>query len=73
MLKKLEGNEKGEEIQKKIYEIGKQLDFENLRDWFVAFYEVILGQREGPRLGSFIKLYGISKTIKLIEEKIEII
>ena len=71
VLKKLKGNEKSEEIQKKIYEIGKSLDFESLRDWFLAFYEVILGQKEGPRLGSFINLYGISKTIKLIEKKIE--
>ena len=37
------------------------LKFENLRDWFSAFYQVVLGQDQGPRLGSFIKFYGIEK------------
>ena len=46
------------------------LNFENLKDWFSAFYQVILGQDQGPRLGSFIKLYGIQKTIKLLKDKI---
>ena len=46
------------------------LQYENLKDWFSAFYQVILGQNQGPRLGSFIKFYGIKKTITLLEEKI---
>ena len=33
------------------------------------FYEVILGQKQGPRLGSFIKFYGITKTVELLESK----
>ena len=47
------------------------LEFENLRDWFSGFYEVILGQKQGPRLGSFIKFYGINKTIELLQNKIK--
>ena len=47
------------------------LGFENLKDWFSAFYEVILGQKQGPRLGSFIKFYGITKTVELLESKVE--
>ena len=35
-----------------------------------SFYEVILGQKEGPRLGSFIKFYSIKKTIELMESKL---
>ena len=46
------------------------LKFENLRDWFSAFYQVVLGQNQGPRLGSFIKFYGIEKTINLLEERL---
>ena len=42
--------------KQKIYDIGMSLGFENLKDWFSAFYEVILGQKQGPRLGSFIKV-----------------
>ena len=48
----------GEEIQTEIYEVGKRHAFENLRDWFRALYEVLLGQSQGPRMGSFIALYG---------------
>jgi lysyl-tRNA synthetase class 1 len=54
-------------IQTEIYEIGKLHKFENLRDFFKLIYQVLLGQEQGPRLGSFIKLYGIEKTIKLID------
>ena len=56
-----------EMIQTEIYEIGKKHNFENLRDFFKLIYQVLLGQEQGPRLGSFIKLYGIEKTIKLID------
>ena len=55
-----------EEIQTQIYEIGKKYNFKNLRDFFKLIYQVLLGQEQGPRLGSFIKLYGIEKTILLI-------
>ncbi len=35
-------------------------------DWFQAIYEVLLGQERGPRLGTFIALYGIAETRALI-------
>jgi lysyl-tRNA synthetase class 1 len=51
-----------------VYEIGKDesYGFENLRDWFKALYEILLGSPQGPRMGSFIALYGIDNTRKLI-------
>ena len=49
----------------------KKKKFENLKDWFSAFYQVVLGQDQGPRLGSFIKFYGINETIKLLESKLK--
>ena len=58
VLKTSSIDDEPEEIQTKIYEIGMSLKFENLKDWFSAFYQVILGQ-DHPRLGSFIKFYGI--------------
>ena len=70
ILKNSSANDEAEEIQTKIYEIGMSLEFKNLKDWFSAFYQVILGQDQGPRLGSFIKFYGIEKTIILLKEKI---
>ena len=59
-----------EEIQTLLYEVGKRHKFSNLNDFFKLVYQVLLGQEQGPRLGSFIKLYGIQETIKIIEEKI---
>lgn len=57
-------------IQTQVFEIGKKYDFENLRDWFKALYEVLLGQETGPRFGSFVAVFGIEKTIELIVEKV---
>jgi len=57
-----------EAIQNIVYEIGKTGGFENLRDWFKALYETLLGSSQGPRMGSFIALYGIDNTRKLIAE-----
>ena len=34
--------------------------------WFGAIYEVLLGEEKGPRFGSFIELYGVENTRKLI-------
>lgn len=57
-----------EAIQNEVYEVGKAAGFENLRDWFKALYETLLGSSQGPRMGSFIALYGIENTRKLIAE-----
>ena len=55
-----------EDIQSEIYEVGKRHDFANLRDWFAALYEVLFGQAQGPRMGSFVALYGIANFRDLI-------
>jgi lysyl-tRNA synthetase, class I len=59
-----------EDLQTIVYEIGKveEFGFENLRDWFRALYETLLGSEQGPRMGSFIALYGIAPSRKLIAE-----
>jgi lysyl-tRNA synthetase class 1 len=59
-----------EDLQTIVYEIGKQPEygFETLRDWFKALYETLLGSEQGPRMGSFIALYGIAPTRQLIAE-----
>ena len=56
-----------EEIQSVVFAAGTDANYENLRDWFRCLYQVLLGQDEGPRMGSFIKLYGINETCDLIE------
>ena len=62
-----------EDLQTQVYEIGKseEFDFDNLRDWFRALYETLLGSAQGPRMGSFIALYGIDNTRKLIAQALQ--
>ncbi|AKM11732.1 lysine--tRNA ligase [Croceicoccus naphthovorans] len=57
-----------EDLQTAVYEIGKREEFEfaSLRDWFRALYETLLGSSQGPRMGSFIALYGVKNTRRLI-------
>ena len=70
-LIKLDKNLKPEEIQSHIYEVGKRHKFNNLKDFFQLIYQVLLGQEQGPRLGSFIALYGIERTVNLINKALE--
>jgi lysyl-tRNA synthetase class 1 len=60
-----------EAIQSEVYEVGKSAGFENLRDWFKALYETLLGTSQGPRMGSFIALYGIDNSRKLIAQALD--
>jgi len=59
-----------EGLQTMVYEIGKreEFGFASLRDWFQALYRTLLGSEQGPRMGSFIALYGIANTRRLIAE-----
>jgi lysyl-tRNA synthetase class 1 len=57
-----------EEIQHMVFEVGKAARFDNLRDWFKTLYETLLGTSQGPRMGSFIALYGIDESRRLIAE-----
>lgn len=63
-----------EDLQTKVYEIGKdeQYGFGNLRDWFKALYETLLGSSQGPRMGSFIVLYGVNNTRALIADALRL-
>ena len=65
-LLKMAENATAEEIQSCVYEVGKRQDFDSLRRWFQILYEILLGQEQGPRMGSFIRLYGIGETTLLI-------
>ncbi len=67
VLAALDGGADGEAIQFQVYEVGKRHGFASLRDWFKALYEVLMGQDEGPRMGSFIALYGVAETGVLID------
>jgi lysyl-tRNA synthetase class 1 len=63
-----EGSTDAEELQNLVYEIGKKHNFEPLRDWFKAIYQVLLGDDQGPRFGSFIALFGVVETRQLLAD-----
>ena len=67
-LEKLPADAEPEAIQHIVFEVGKRHPFESLRGWFQALYETLLGSSQGPRMGSFIALYGIDNSRKLIAE-----
>lgn len=60
----------GQGLQQIVFDVGKAHEFEPLRAWFTALYEVLLGQSQGPRFGSFVELYGVDETVALIREKL---
>ncbi|MGE0597775.1 MAG: lysine--tRNA ligase [Hyphomonadaceae bacterium] len=55
-----------EAIQNEVYAVGKAHGFEPLRDWFKALYEVLFGQEQGPRFGSFAAIFGVRETVALM-------
>ena len=57
-------------IQNEVYSAGNEAGFEPLRSWFQALYEVLLGQSQGPRFGSFAAIFTLPRTIALIDEKL---
>ncbi len=56
----------GKLVQDVVYDVGKTHGFDPLRTWFAALYEVLLGQTQGPRFGSFAALFGCAKTAAMI-------
>jgi lysyl-tRNA synthetase, class I len=67
-LRALPADADAEAIQNEVFEAGKAGGFEPLRAWFTALYEVLLGQSQGPRFGSFVAIFGIERTLELIDK-----
>ena len=61
------GCQDAELIQNEVYAAGKDAGFDPLRLWFTALYEVLLGQSQGPRFGSFAAIFGLDRTMAMIE------
>ncbi len=62
-----DGGLDAEDLQSMVFAVGKDHEFEPLRAWFTALYEVLLGASQGPRFGGFIALYGVDETVALID------
>jgi lysyl-tRNA synthetase class 1 len=60
------------QIQTEVFTVGKNYyPKEKLRDWFKAIYEIVFGDEQGPRMGSFISFFGRQETIKLLEDSLK--
>lgn len=57
-------------LQTEVFTVGKNHEYSNLRDWFKALYEILFGSDTGPRMGSFILLYGKENSVKLIDDRL---
>jgi lysyl-tRNA synthetase class 1 len=82
MLAALPKDASAEEIQTSLYDVARAIPrYGDIKakgatperpgvsnDWFNMLYAVLLGESRGPRFGSFIALYGIDKTQKLIAD-----
>lgn len=67
-LKAWDGEADGDALQSLVFAVGKEHEFDPLRAWFGAIYEVLLGASQGPRFGGFIALFGVPETVELIEQ-----
>lgn len=57
-----------DELQTLIFTVGKRFfEKKDLRKWFLFLYQTIFGQESGPKMGSFIKLYGMEEVIDLLK------
>jgi lysyl-tRNA synthetase class 1 len=65
-LEALPPDASAEDIQNQVYEVGKRHPFADLKAWFQSLYEILFGRTQGPRMGTFIALYGVRETIALI-------
>ena len=67
-LEKIGQGASAKDLQSAVYAVGTAHaeTFPDLRDWFKALYQILLGQDQGPRMGSFIALYGVEETVSLI-------
>jgi lysyl-tRNA synthetase, class I len=61
----------GQILQNVVFQVGKNHGYEKImREWFLALYQILLGQDQGPRMGSFIALFGIEDFVKLLDSKL---
>ncbi len=55
-----------QELQQLVYDLGNEKQF-ILKDWFKCLYQALLGTETGPRMGSFIAIYGVDNVLKIMK------
>ncbi|MCD6325929.1 hypothetical protein J7M28_00030, partial [bacterium] len=64
------GQYAGDEIQTRVFDLARENELPQAR-MFRVLYGLILGQKQGPRLGHFIPILGQEKTAEKIEHSLE--
>lgn len=64
-------NASADDFQFIAFECGKKFFEKDLKSWFSLLYRALFGQAEGPRIGTFTALYGLSNMKKLIKEALD--
>jgi lysyl-tRNA synthetase class 1 len=59
-----------DDFQNVVFEVGKKFYPGNTKAWFLTLYSVLFGAESGPKIGSFVPLYGITNMAKLIDERV---
>ena len=57
-------------LQEHFYQTAKDSQIP-MKQWFSSLYRLLLGQESGPRLGSFVALYGLNRSVQLIDEALQ--
>ncbi|MDR1488816.1 MAG: lysine--tRNA ligase [Holosporales bacterium] len=65
-------DQNAEELQTIIFDMGKKYYKDDVKQCFVLLYEILFGTNNGPKMGSFISLYGVKNTIKLLKDRGEL-
>ena len=60
------------DIQNHLYLIARENNLD-VKDWFRLLYQVLLGAESGPRFGTFIALYGLDKTLDLLNARLGVV
>ena len=72
-INKIDESAEADDFQSVIFSVGKNSQFkDDIKSFFKLIYEVVFGQENGPRLGSFIKIYTKEKSVELFKSKLNV-
>jgi lysyl-tRNA synthetase class 1 len=70
-LASMDERSKADEIQTKVFEVGRAFFRDDMKSWFKTLYGCLFGAENGPKMGSFVCLYGLENTIGLLNRRLE--
>ncbi|MDR2598224.1 MAG: lysine--tRNA ligase [Holosporales bacterium] len=69
-LEELDHHASADDFQTKVFEVGKRFFEDDIRSWFKTLYGFLFGSESGPKMGSFIHLYGVGNTVNLMNKEL---